>query len=61
MKNFHACNDFFKTVINANVVALYITFTRFNDISTYKKWLGNSDRLKEISRLENLNPYPFEI
>ena len=43
MKNFYACNNFFKTVIDINVVALCITSTGYKDISTYKKWLINSD------------------
>lgn len=55
MKNFYACNDFFKTVIDANVVTLYITSARCKDISTYKKWLINSDWSEEISKLDTLN------
>ena len=61
MKNFHACNDFFKTVIDANVVTLCITSAGCKDISTYKKWLVNSNWPKEIFRLENLNLKPFEV
>ena len=55
MKNFHICHDFFKTVIDAIVVVLYITSNRYNDISIYIRWLGNSDWSKEIFILENLN------
>ena len=58
---FHACNNFFKTVIDANVVALCITSAGFKDISTYKKWLVNSDWPEGISRLENLNLKPLEV
>ena len=61
MKNFYAYDDFFKTVIDANVVALYITSAGCKDISTYKKWLVNSDWPEEICRLENLNLKPFEV
>ena len=61
MKNFYAYNDFFKTVIDANVVAFCITSTKCKDISTYKKWLVNSDWPEEISRLENLNQKTFEV
>lgn len=61
MKNFYAYDDFFKTVINANVVAFCITSTRCNNISTYKKWLGNSNWPEEISRLANLNLNPFKV
>ena len=60
MKNFYACNDFFKTVIDANVIAFCITSARCKNISIYKKWLVNSDRLEEISRLENLNLKPLK-
>ena len=61
MKNFHACDDFFKTVIDVNVVAICITSARCKDISIYKKWLVNSDWPEEIFRLENLNLKPFEV
>ena len=61
MKNFYACDDFFKTIIDVNVIALCITSVGYKDISTYKKWLVNLDWLEEISRLENLNLKPFEV
>lgn len=61
MKNFYASNDFFEMVIDVNVFALCITSARSNNISIYKKWLGNSNWLEEISRLENPNLNPFEV
>ena len=61
IKNFHAYNNFFKMVIDVNVVAFCIMSARCKDISTYKKWLVNSDWLEEIFRVENLNLKPFEI
>lgn len=61
MKNFHACDNFLKTVIDANVVAFCITFLKCKDINIYKKWLINSDWPEKISRLENLNLKPFKI
>ena len=61
MKNFHACNNFFKTVIDINMFTLCITSARYKNISTYKKWLVNSDWPEEISKLENLNLKPFKV
>lgn len=61
MKNFYLCNDFFKTVIDVNMVAFCITSTRCKDINIYKKWLVNSDWYVEIFRLKNLNLKLFEI
>ncbi len=61
MKNFYTCDDFFKTVINANVVVFCITSTNYKDISIYKKWLINLDCPEKISRLENLNLKPFKV
>ena len=61
MKNFHACNDFIKTVIDAIVVALCIISIGCKDISIYKKWLVNSDWPEEIFRLKNLNLNFFEV
>ena len=61
MKNFHAYNNFFKTVINANVVTFCITSAGYKDINTYKKWLVNLNWLKKIFRLENLNLKLFEV
>ena len=61
MNNFHAYNDCFKMVIDANMVAFCITSAGCKDISTYKKWLVNSDWPKQIFRLENLNLKPFEV
>lgn len=43
MKNFHIYNNFFKTVININVIMLYIISAKYNNISKYKKWLSNSN------------------
>ena len=61
MKNFHAYDHFFKTVIDANVVAFCITSIGCKDISTYKKWLLNSNWPEEIFRLKNLNMELFEV
>ena len=61
MKNFYSYNNFFKTVININMVAFCITFARYKKISIYKKWLVNSDWPEEIFRLKNLNLKPFEV
>ena len=48
-------------IIDTNVITLCITFARYKDISTYKKWLVNSNWPEEISRLENLNLKPFKV
>lgn len=61
IKNFYACDDFFKTVIDANVVTIFITSARCNDISIFQRWLGNSNWLEEIFRLGNLNLNLFEV
>lgn len=61
MKNFHVCNNFFKMVINTNLVVFCITFARSNNISAYKKWLCNLNQPEEIFRLENLNLNFFEV
>lgn len=61
MKNFYAYDDFFKTVIDINMIVLCITSARCNNISIYKKWLGNSNWLEKISKLENLNLNPFKV
>lgn len=37
MKNFYIYNNFFKTIIDANVVAFCIIFAKYNNISIYKK------------------------
>lgn len=61
MKNIYVYNNFFKTVININMVVFYITFNKYNDINIYKSWLNNLDWPKEISSLENLNLNLFEV
>lgn len=43
MKNFYVYNNFFKIVIKANMIILYITLARYNNINIYKRWLGNLD------------------
>lgn len=50
-----------KTIIDINIVMLCITFTMYNDISIYKKWMVNSNWLEKIFRFENLNLNPFEV
>lgn len=61
MKNFHICNDFFKTIIDANIFVLYITFAKFNNISIYKNWLGNLTQLEKIFKLNNPNLNPYKV
>lgn len=46
---------FFKIVINANMIALYIISARCNNIHIYKKWLNYLNWPKEIFKLKNLN------
>lgn len=55
MRNFHTYNNFFKTVIDVNMIIFYIIFTKYKDINKYKKQLINSNWLEEISKLRNLN------
>ena len=43
------------------MIAFCITFIEYNNISIYKRWLGNLDWPEEISRFENLNLNSFEI
>ena len=61
IQNFYTSNDFFKIVIDANIVALCIISVGCKDISKYKKWLVNLDWSEKIFRLKNLNLKPFEI
>lgn len=61
MKNFHVYNDFFKIVTDENMVILFITSTRYNNINIYKIWLINLDWFVEISRLKNLNLSFFKV
>lgn len=61
MKNFHACNDFFKIIIDINIIVLCITSAKYNNIGIYKRWLGNLDWLKRIFGLENPNLNPFKV
>lgn len=61
MKNFYIYNNIFRTVIDTNIITLYITSTRYNNISIYKRWLSNLNQSEEIFRLENLNLNFFEI
>lgn len=37
MKNFHIYKDFFKIIINVNVITLYIIYARCNNINIYKR------------------------
>lgn len=61
MKNFYIYNNFFKIVIDINMIAFYIMSTRYKNINIYKKQLINLIWLKEIFRLENLNLKFFKV
>lgn len=61
MINFYTYNDYFITIIDANVIILYINSAGYNNISIYKKQLRNCNYLEEIFRLENLNLNLFKI
>lgn len=61
MKNFHIYKDFFKTVFDINMTIFCIIFAKCKDINIHKRWFMNSDWLKEIFRLENLNLKSFKV
>lgn len=37
MKNFYIYKFFFKTIIDTNMITLYVTFASCNNISIYKR------------------------
>lgn len=61
MKYFYVYNNFFKIVIDANIITFYITSTEYNDISIYKIQLINLDQPEKIFKLENINLNLFEV
>lgn len=61
MKNFHIYNNFYKIVIDTNMIIFCITFAQCNIINIYKKWLINLDWFEEIFKLENLNLNLFRV
>ena len=61
MKNFHACDTFFRHVVDAHIVALLMETTGHKDIDKFKAWVARSDWPHLIEKVQELYLRPSYI
>lgn len=54
MKNFHACDDFFRLLVEAYVIALAMNTAGCNTIDFFRVWLSQSDWPDLINDIKSL-------
>ncbi len=61
MKNFHACNTFFKHLVDAHVIALLMEESGQNSIDEFQVWIAQSDWPNTIKQAQEQYLRPFYI
>lgn len=61
MKNFHACDTFFRHVVDAHIVALLMETIGHKGIDEFKAWVAQSDWPRLIEKVQELYLRPSYI
>ena len=59
-KDFHACDDFYRTVVKGFVISLCMHSAKSTDVAAFKSWLSQNDWRKMIQEVEEMHLGPLK-
>lgn len=52
IKDFYACDDFFRTIVQAHIIALFLYYQDFTKINDLQTWLSKNNCPDIIAQIE---------